>query len=421
MPTKNAKGAGRSPKKKAKRSEALEAKRPGRKRSDLLRRRAEFGALVAIVAWLAIVLIARTVERGDDFQVFYRVAQRFWDGVRPYDQVTYGNMVFKYPPWILPFFLPFGFLDLATAKTIWGVVEAGSLVAIVVRLHRGFGDFPGVRPAVQSLFLVASFALFGSHGLTGQITLVALALAVSADPVRASFRRFFFLSVALSAKITSFFPMLYAVRRKKFFATIAGVFALFLVLSLPIYFKSYERHYGHLRDEWAAAMFSGTEDVNSVRIGFTTREVQGMPSFLLRKGGLDERQPVHVLFATFLSLVTIGGAWAWVSRKLPPTAQWIGWLALLPAVQPLAWFHVFLFVYPLLALGAELALRENRVETRRWRFAGFVVCALLIGAVTAKTMGALGNELELASVKLWGTLGAVGLFSTLFGRTKEGI
>ena len=121
MPTKDAKGAGRSPKKKAKRSEAPEAKRPGRDRSGLLRARAEFGALVAIVAWLAIVLIARTVERGDDFQVFYRVAQRFWDGVRPYDQITYGNMVFKYPPWILPFFLPFGFLDLATAKMIWGL------------------------------------------------------------------------------------------------------------------------------------------------------------------------------------------------------------------------------------------------------------------------------------------------------------
>ncbi|MBS1961287.1 MAG: DUF2029 domain-containing protein [Bdellovibrionales bacterium] len=427
MPTRNAKGAGRSPKKKAKRSEesearrssGAEAKRPARAASGLLRRRIEFGVLVAIVVWYAVVLITRTVARGDDFQVFYRVAQRFWDGVRPYDQVTYGNMVFKYPPWILPFFLPFGFLDLATAKVLWGFVEAASLVAIVTRLHRGFGDFPGVRPAVQSLFLLMLFALFGSHGMTGQITLVALALAVWADPVRSSFRRFFFLSVALSAKLTSLFPMIHAVRRKKIFATTVGVGLLFVLLSLPIYFKSYGGHYGSLRDEWTSAMFSGTQDVNSVRIGFTTREVQGLPSFLLRKGGLDERQPVHVLFATFLSLVAIGGAWAWFGRRLPPLAQWIGWLALLPAVQPLAWFHVFLFVYPLLVLGAEIAIRENRRETRRWRFAGFVACGLLVGAITAKTMGPLGSELELASVKLWGTLGAVGLFMTLFRDRKE--
>lgn len=413
MRTKNDKGRAR-PKRKAKGSAEGEPKKTSRISRAFAAvglDRIEFAILCAIVAWFAIMLVARTISRGDDFIVFYRVAQRFWDGVRPYDQVTYGNMVFKYPPWVLPYFLPFGFVDLTTAKTVWGLVEAASLVAVVVRVHRGFGGFPGVRPGVQALFLLMLFALFGNHGMTGQITLLVLALAVWADPLRGSFLKFFFLSLALSAKVTTLFPMVHAVRRRRFGSAAIGVALLFVLLSLPIYFKSYDLRYGFMREEWVAAMFSGTDDVNSVRIGFTTREVQGLPSLLMRKTGLDEKQPVHVLFSTFLSVVLVGGGWLWFSRRLSTSAQWLGWIALLPAVQPLAWFHVFLFGYPLLAIGAELALKESRRESRNWRFAGFVVCGLLMGAVTAKTMGALGNELELCSVKLWGLLGAVGLFA----------
>lgn len=411
MPIKNAKGQSRA-KRKSKPVAEVAPKKAPRGFGIVGRGRLEFALLCAVVAWFVIMLIARTISRGDDFIVFYRVAQRFWDGVRPYDQVTYGNMVFKYPPWTLPFFLPFGFVDLTTAKTLWGLVEASSLVAIVIRLHRGFGGLPGVRPGIQAIFLLMLFALVGNHGMTGQITLLVLALALWADPVRSSFRRFFFLTVALSAKVTTLFPLVYAVRRRRLFQTGIGVAILFVLLSLPIYLKSYDLRYGLMREEWTSAMFSGTQDVNSVRIGFTTREVQGLPSLLLRKAHLDERQPVHVLFATLLSVVLIGGAWLYFARRLSPIGQWIGWIALLPAVQPLAWFHVFLFGYPLLVIGAELALRESRRETRRWRFAGYVVSGLLMGAITAKTMGALGSELELASVKLWGLLGAVVLFAT---------
>ncbi len=369
--------------------------------------------LFLVVATLAGVLIGRTLSHGDDFLVFHRVAQRFWDGVRPYDQVTYGNMVFKYPPWILPFFLPFGVLDLFTAKLFWGIIEAASLAFIVYRLHRGYGSgkypLPGIRPWVQTLLLLIYFGLIGSHGLTGQITLSVIALAVAAHPRRDSLSRLFFLVTALSAKITSLFPLLYIIRRKRLARTFAVIGSLFIVLSLPIYFRSYDRHYGQMREEWGAAMFSGTQDIQSVRIGFTTREVQGLPSLLLRKGGLDEKNPREVLLAIIVSCLVIGGAWAWYSRRLSTSAQWIGWLALLPAVQPLAWFHVFLFTYPLVAWSAEIGLRLQKYR----HVAGVFLCALLIGAVTVKTLGTFGGELEFWSVKLWGTLGAVVLFRAL--------
>jgi len=366
---------------------------------------------VATLTFLCGILIARTLSRGDDFLVFYRVAQRFWDGVRPYDQITYGNMVFKYPPWILPAFLPFGFFDLWAAKFLWGIIEATSLVLIAIRIHRGIGTLPKVRPWIQALFLLSLFGLVGSHGMTGQITLSVLAIALWVDPVRGSFLKFFALTWALSSKMTSLFPMIHSFvirpKRKRLGLSILLSGILFILLSLPIYFKSYGTHYGALRDEWATAMFSGTEDVNSVRIGFTTREVQGLPSFLLRNAGLNEKNSHHVLFSIALSTLLISGLWFALSRKFDSRSQWIGWLALLPAVQPLAWFHVFLFTYPLLVFGAEAALRAARPRLV-W---GFFGCALLIGAVTMKTMGSFGASLELLSVKLWGTLLAVWLFT----------
>ncbi len=376
-----------------------------------------FGLLVGVVAFIGVILLLRTFSRGDDFHVFHRVAQRFWDGVRPYDTVTFGNMVFKYPPWLLPFFLPFGFLDLESAKIIWGLIEAAALVAIVVRMHQGFGrtgkaasPIPAVRPWVQALFLTTLFALFGSHGMTGQITLVVLAIAVWTDPLKSSFTRFFFLNLALSAKLTSFFPMVHARSRKKLGQAMLGCAALFAVLSLPIYLHAYDGRYGAMRTEWSKAMFSGTDDVDSVRIGFTTREVQGMPSLVLRKGGLDERNSVHVLGAIAFSMLLLGGLWFWFSRRLPAQVQWLGWLAVMPLVQPLAWFHVFLFVYPVLVVGAEAAIRRGKLRDF-WILFG---SALVVGAITAKTLGSVGLALEFWSIKLWGSLVAIVFFALQF-------
>lgn len=377
--------------------------------------RASLFALIAAVLLLGSILVGRTLSRGDDFMVFYRVAQRFWDGVRPYDPVTYGNMVFKYPPWILPAFLPFGFLDVKTAKAIWGLIEVFSLVAIVVKMHRGMGPLPPVRPWLQAIFLVSLFGLFGSHGMTGQITLPMLALAVWIDPVRSRFGFFLILVWAFSAKVTSAFPLIHAGRRRNLFLQVLGGAVVFTVLSLPIYFRSYEGHSKAMRTEWAQAMFSGTEDVSAVRIGFTTREVQGLPSLLLRKGAGDEKNSKHVLFSIVISFIAITGFWWSLSRRLPSTARWIGWLALLPAVQALAWFHVFLFVYPLLVFGAESAIRAERFKS----VALFFFSVFLIGAVTVKTLGEFGGAAELWSVKLWGTLLAAYLFSREFKDSAE--
>ncbi len=385
---------------------------------ELNRSRLSLGFLIGVVTTLSLVLFFRTLSYGDDFQVFYQVAHRFWDGVRPYDRVTFGNMVFKYPPWILPFFLLFGVLDLFSAKVLWGLIEVVSLVVIVTRIHRGVGDLPPVRPWIQGFFLLIFFGLFGNHGMTGQITLTVLALALTIDPVRDSFGKFFILCFSLSSKLTSLFPILHVgatrPRRKKLILSSFFIVLLFIALSLPIYFKSYNQHYGQMRDEWVEAMFSGTQDVNSVRIGFTTREVQGLPSFLLRNGGLDEKNSTHVLFAIGFSALFVGIGWSLLSRKLSPSAQWLGWLALLPAVQPLAWFHVFLFTYPLIAVGVEATLRDAKPK----QFWKFFMAALLVGAVTVKTLGPMGSMLEMLSIKLWGSFMAVAIFRKAFQSIK---
>jgi hypothetical protein len=40
-------------------------------------------------------------------------------------------MVYKYPPWTVPFFFPFSVLPLSMAKWVWGLLEVFSLGAVV--------------------------------------------------------------------------------------------------------------------------------------------------------------------------------------------------------------------------------------------------------------------------------------------------
>lgn len=357
--------------------------------------------LVSLV--LCFVLISRTLSRGDDFLVFYRVAQGFWEGKTPYDVSIYGNMVFKYPPWILPFFLPFGFLPVTLAKIAWGVVQALSLLFVIARLDGRYQ----IAPRLQTLFLLVFFGVIGIHGLVGQVTLSMLALALAIDPISASLSRFSWLAWAFSTKVLTLFPLVQGLRRKDLIRAAVFVLAIFSALSLPLLAKSYGFDVRALIGDWLHSMFSGTEAVNSVRIGFTTREAQGLPSLLLRKLSLDEANRTHLLACIFASFAAVTGFWVWRSRKLSLADQWLGWVALTPVVQPLAWFHFYIFAYPLIVVGANRAWIRRDIPV----FSLYLASAFLIGAITEKTMGEVGLALEMWSVKSWGVLLAVTVFS----------
>jgi hypothetical protein len=60
----------------------------------------------------AVALVRDTGAQGQDFEVFWRSARALFTGVSVYDVARDGAMVFKYPPWVVPFFLPFAVFPL---------------------------------------------------------------------------------------------------------------------------------------------------------------------------------------------------------------------------------------------------------------------------------------------------------------------
>src|SRR5579863_9853635 len=84
---------------------------------------------IAIFVVGAVALIRDTYYNGHDFEVFWRAGGDLLQGRDPYSLAQPRGMVFKYPPWSLPFFLPWSWIPLPIAKAVWGVLEIGSLVA----------------------------------------------------------------------------------------------------------------------------------------------------------------------------------------------------------------------------------------------------------------------------------------------------
>ncbi len=355
-------------------------------------------ALGVVVLAYGVMMIGRTLTRGTDFLVFEEVARRFWSGVRPYDIETYGNLVFKYPPWILPAFFPFGWLDLKTSKLVWGVIQALSLAFLVKRMRRD----TGAHPWTQVVVLLFYFGVFGLQGMLGQISLPLIALVIACRPLGSRLRTALILTWALTAKIFSVFPLLFLVwKRKDRLKLILGSFAIFYTLSLPIYFVSYERHYKWMKDEWIKACFSGVENKARGLVEFTNREAQGLPSLFFRQFYLDQENRWVVIGVVFGCLVVVAAFWAWLSRRLDFRTQWYGWLALLPVVQPLGWIHFFVFAYPLSILVLTRALQSRDRAKVAWT----VFAIILIAAVTEKSFGkSFGGFLESWSVKSLGVL-----------------
>jgi hypothetical protein len=364
--------------------------------------------LAGVVLFFAVILITRTLSRGDDFLVFYRVTQGFWSGISPYDVSLYGNMVFKYPPWILPFFLPLGLFSVWPAKLMWGLVQAFSLIFIVQAMDQK----ARVTPWIQIIFLGLFFGVIGIHGMVGQISLPLLALAIALDPRLAMSRRMVFLAWAFSSKIVTLFPLMDPVmKRSDRFRLVSASIVLCIFLTLPILTVSYKGEIWTMAHDWLHAMFSGTETLQSVRIGFTSREAQGLPGFLIRVFHLDETERLHVMGSVLLSVLVTFGFWKYFSRTLNSRDRWWGWLALTPVVQPLAWFHFFIFAYPVLVVGSYRAWMKKDYL----RFSLTIFAGVLVGAITQKTLGELGLALEMLSVKSWGVI----LGCILFSQVRE--
>jgi len=370
-------------------------------------KRAELALLGAVLLVFLVLIPIRTWSHGDDFEVFWRASRSLLAGEPIYSVALFGNMVFKYPPWILPVFLPFAALPLAAAKIAYGLVQSASLVYVARWLLQR-----RVSPGMLAGLLVAFGGVILVHANVGQVTLPLLAVALGLQNVyiaRESGWKLSALTWALSAKLFTAFPLLGLdwSKRALWKGALITTFALVL-LSLPVIALSYGFDVIGTAKAWVEAMFSGTQLIAGKRIGFTTRECQGFPGLLLRLLPLNEENRVHVMAATLVPVVAMFAGWKYAITRLRLSRedQWLGWLALMPVVQPLAWFHFFWFVFPVAALAMARGDRRTRMVA--------AIGVLLVAAVTEKTLGSVGSALEMASIKSWGTLVCLG--SYLCGR-----
>jgi hypothetical protein len=146
-----------------------------------------------------------------DFHVYWNAAQDWLTASKsPYyfDASTRG-FVFKYPPWSLPIFAPFGMLSFDTAKMAWAFLELFCLLYSVYKVI----SF-GVRKEIAFLVAVTLWWIWQDHFWSGQLTILLLASALwitdclSKDAIEKSPWKLSLTAYLFTAKIFSVFTFL---------------------------------------------------------------------------------------------------------------------------------------------------------------------------------------------------------------------
>lgn len=338
-----------------------------------------------------------------DFMVYYRTAKFWWQGEPIYSVARDGIGAYKYPPWILPLFLPFAALPESLAKLAWALLSVGGVLWIFRSLKKRLWSRSS-EILLIGCFLV-TFNIWFRHFLDGQIPILVAALFLGFFEDR-TLRRSSWKSTLLvwagSTKIFTLLPLPLVMdwRSPRAWRNGAIAAASCLALGAGMGLRSGQSLLD-LIQAWALALRQGNEVFGWDAV--YGRVNQGLPGFLVRL--LNVRSMNGQIDALFfmLTAVPLGSAWWAASRKrgLHPFETGCGWLALVPVVLPLSWWHGFALAFPLAVLAVDRALASKQA-----RLVGLAVLALLaLGAASQSTLGStVGSTLEWISIKSWGVV-----------------
>jgi len=332
---------------------------------------------------IAAAFANNTAHNGQDFTVFWTAARAVLDHGTAYSVARDGFMTFKYPPWILPFFVPFGFFSLGAAKILWGLIEAISLL-FVVRVCRAQGP---QKKAYRSIIiaLLLFLPIWNVHGFDGQISIVLTAMMLFGWRQGASFLRFATMCFGLSAKVFTLFPVLAVRWNLRLILKCTSILAVALLFSV---FAAHLDSSGvHIVQEWLKASGPGYNARGELTISVSGFQSQGIPSLLFRVF----HWPGDRMGLVYGVLLSVGALAFFALKKLFGSDRsfltWTAWMAATATIQPLAGFHVFSMAFPLsvVVLQASESL---------WP-------CLAIAAVTLITekLGSVGWALQFISVK----------------------
>jgi hypothetical protein len=325
-----------------------------------------------------------STKNGLDFHVFWNSAWSLWKGTSPYDLVIpVSGMVIKYPPWTLPFFLPFAAFPFPWARSIWALL---SLVCILLTFR--WLKKSGIKENRIYLVALMFWWLWAAHLSAGQVFLpIMVACLWAMDSI---------MVWAVSSKIflcTTLLGSWKKVVQKKSIVWTASIFSLSHLVLILLYPKNlYQLYLEWIRAATSSAIGLGVEVYRGqMNHGFTAG--------ILRHTSLDPNNSLHDIWIWLSLSVLLGFLWTRFSKHCSEDEKWAGWIALGAVVHPLAWHHSFILAYPLCALTLDRAVESKKKKYVITTLTGIAFIGLLIPQTIGLT---LVTPLELISIKSWG-------------------
>lgn len=357
-----------------------------------------FGLFLICICCTFLFVRANSAEGGGDLNVFWRAGRNFLEHNAIYSVERDSAWPFKYPPWILPFFVPFGFLRWEITKFLWSLINLILCLRIFVFLH-------SLLQFKYPWFIIGlSFALcsspFISHFLLGQVSIPILYFFLFFVN-KSQFYRFcwrdLFLTAVSTTKVFTVLPLLLRIRSPKQFIifTLYGISLLSLSFCFGILF--YEDP--HFLLKWIQISYSGAENFG---LGYVFgRYNHGLPAMFIRNLNYRFLVPGFDMVLSLLLIPVVLLFWKKMVAGKETKIQWIGLIAIIPVIHPLAWWHHFVFAYPLACIVLDRAIKYGKSQ---W----IILCLwalLMIGVLSTFTLGkTVGSIFEIISAKSWGIL-----------------
>lgn len=379
-------------------------------------------ALFLLLAWGALKRTYRDAENyAEDFHVYWKAAHTWLAGGDPYAFTAADlGFVFKYPPPILPLFLPLGALDWDTARRVWFGTEVFCVWYAMRWCVR-----QGVPLRVAAFVACLFWWMFHAHFAAGQFTLVILLVSLWAWPADiqpqdpASLKtgsgfREGALAFILSAKVFSLLTLAGIWRR--YLRPGPWAWAATLVIASHLLLLAVSRATGHLAPGFAGALqalegyyrgFMLAAASGGSELGAEIVRGQGNHGFtalVLRTSGASSLSFAYDMTTSAALALLLGSIWRSASQDLTEAERWAGWIGIGLVVHPLAWHHSFVLAYPLCALAMARALRVAGRRRRRL-VALAVLGACCIGIFIPQVLGkTIVKPIELAGIKSWGVV-----------------
>jgi len=324
----------------------------------------------------AISLIRSTVGQGTDFRVFWKAGAALLQGSPIYQLAQDGGMVFKYPPWIAPFFVPVGIFSFTVAKWIWGIFCVSCMAGIFSILTRKLK----VRMTVWAPLAIFYWGLWVIHALDGQIIVPLLLLGLWQITREASPKDGLALAtlpLTYSSKVFTLFPFLFCPARFFKRRVIAWGVVLTIALSSVTAMRGFHGDFGQMFHDWREAATSGAKYLPEGHTrGAKNQTLTSLACRWLSIPANDTRDEVIVALALFAL------AFFFFQKRMrgwSETDRFLVGLALTPAFHPLSWHHLHLWTFPLAACSLQRWVDQKSSRTvfrTAWLFGSLFLITL---------------------------------------------